>query len=151
MKANVEIKAVDFSEILPVWQKQLWPQRTSPIEPTSAITRHGKIDGALINSEHYFYMAFMNQKTAGVISMQKTNEREFRTRGLWVDETFRTHGIGSQLMSHLKSECHRLEANNLWTMARMTAVKFYEKNGFRSVSKIEGYEFGPHVLMECVL
>ena len=39
-----EIKEITFEEIVPIWSKYLWPERTSVIEKVSCIDQSGGID-----------------------------------------------------------------------------------------------------------
>lgn len=147
MVENIQIKEIDFETVLPIWKERLWPDRKFKIEKTSAIAQDGTIDIQVQNYSVYFFSAVLNDQIVGVISVQQTGQAEYRSRGLWVDENHRSKKIGRALMYFALHFCKEKKALCLWTLARHTAVSFYEKNQFLKLRKIEEYEYGPHFLM----
>lgn len=143
---QIKIQASDFFEISTIWKESLWPLRISPIEPISWINSEGKIDMTLKLGGPSFFTARFDGKIIGVISGYKTSEREYRSRGIWVDEKFRKMGIGRKLMEQIFIQAKLEKCNSVWTMPRMSAKEFYISLGFHEKKLVEGYEYGPHII-----
>ncbi len=50
----MEIRKINFSDILPIWENNLWPGRKSPIKPVSTIQFMGSYDMSLKKSKPTF-------------------------------------------------------------------------------------------------
>lgn len=149
---SFEIMRISFAEILPFWKDQLWPGRLTPIEPASAIAPDGKIGLDIFRLKPFFYAARVTHddqfKLVGVNSGFQTSATHLRSRGIWVDPAYRGRGIGFALLDAIEKEAAALACTTLWTMPRQAALLFYEKFGFVSKLRVEGYEFGPHQIAE---
>jgi GNAT superfamily N-acetyltransferase len=145
----VRAEKSEFSEILPVWREFLWPQRESRIEPVSAIGENGTIDLSWLESRPDFWKLNRENKIIGVVSsLSSTFHGSVRLRGLWVAPEFRGEGLGKLLVESVVDEALSQNIRRVWTMARNSALPFYLSYGFTNPRHIEGYEFGPHVLVE---
>jgi GNAT superfamily N-acetyltransferase len=141
------IQEVSFEDVLPVWQFQLWPGRKSPIESVSAIDEYGNINAEIMNATPHFLGCYQSAGTLiGVVSGYSTSKKSFRSRGLWVDQNHRHHGLGSTLINHLQKRALQLNHHYIWTMARHSSLSFYQKIGFVSTRELHQYEFGPHFI-----
>ena len=54
-------------------------------------------------------------------------------RGMAVDKTLQSHGVGALLLSAGIERARGLGAHNVWARARDTALAFYERNGMHVV------------------
>ncbi len=140
------VKESTFAEILPLWARQLWPDRISKIEPTSAIDSSGAISLSLLNEKSYFWKIEVGHKIIGVIGAQDTHLNEFRSRGLWVDSEYRKFGIGTLLLNTVVDKAQKMNKSTIWSMPRASSIGFYQKLGFQIKSEIQGYEYGPHFI-----
>lgn len=137
----------EFEMILPLWQSRLWPERQSEIKAVSSIDSRGEIDMNILNYAPVFFKAEMNGEIVGVISGFQTADSEFRSRGIWVDESHRNLRIASTLMRALENHAADLGLKTLWSMPRNTAIGFYLKYGFQVTGETHKYEYGPHYLV----
>ena len=95
-------------------------------------------------------------QTIGCLTLLSSNWGDgpaYQLRGMAVAEGFRSRGIGGELLK-LAEQTVRTETplRLLWCNARVPAVRFYERNGWRVVS--EGFDIagvGPHRKMIRVL
>lgn len=142
------VREISFEQILPSWSQYLWPNRSSAIEPVSAIGLNGEYDMTLMWSQPYFWGVFLSEATApaGVISGYQTSPRYFRSRGIWVQTEHRKNGIGSELLRVIEHKALTLNCDYVWTMPRVTSWPFYEKNHFEILHTIDKFEFGPHYI-----
>jgi GNAT superfamily N-acetyltransferase len=139
----MRIIEIVFDEILPFWKK-LWPHMNY-ITPISPISYKFKIDHKLKNNDVIFLAAIMDRKIVGVNSISQTNKFLWRTRGIWVDPSYRNQKVGSKLLKESEKIALNMKAIYMWSMPRKDAFDFYIKNGFEQRSKwFNEYEFGPH-------
>lgn len=143
-----QIKLISWSQIEEVWRTQLWPERVSKIEPVSWISPLGTIDMSMQLGEPSFLgvQELESESIVGVVSGHSTGKGYFRSRGLWVSEEHRRNGFASKLMSGLAEIAQNQGHHTLWTMPRLTSWPFYQKVDFVETGRINGYEFGPHIL-----
>ena len=75
-------------------------------------------------------------------------ESQLQLRGMAIHENFQRRGIGTSLLSYLFEENILSSSKLLWCNARIKALNFYKKVGF----KVHGQEFevpgvGTHIVM----
>jgi len=143
-----------FEEVYPIWNEKLWPERISKIESMSSLYWRQPRDIIKDNSifEKYiptFFAIKEDNQIVGVNSGFRTDERIYRSRGVWVKEEYRSKGYGQTLLMQAiiqgKSEgCHWI-----WSMPRKSALETYKKVGFKKRGKWidDGVEFGPNCLV----
>lgn len=147
-----EVLEISFQNIEPIWKNQLWPERTSKIEPTSWINHQGKIDLKLSLGSPTFFGVFKERSNlVGVVSGFKTSPEHYRSRGLWVHPDHRGHGLGILLMNRLTAQARIENSSVLWTMPRHSAWGFYKTFGFINSGLVTEFEYGPHFLAELEL
>lgn len=139
------IKRIPFEYIYPIWRDHLWPNRDSDIEPMSAMTWPFEGDPQPINMsifefEPVFWGVFMDEKLVGVNSGHRTTDVQYRSRGIWVDPEYRTHGIAQQLFMMTQHQAIIEGCDMLWSIPRKTALKAYTKFGFETVGDYFGTE-----------
>ena len=135
-------KKIEFSDILPVWQCHLWPDRKSVIETHSAMTwpysdNPNTIDMKIFEYQPTFWGAYRDNKLVGVNSGHKTTTTEYRSRGIWVDPDHRCQGISQTLFALTEHQAILEKCKMIWSMPRISALKSYVKSGF----EIQGEKF----------
>jgi len=100
------------------------------------------------NAETRHFGAYENAELIGVASVFKAvppngdQADSWRLRGMAVSEKARNSGSGKKLLAHCIDYANTQNGNIFWCYARITAIPFYEKYGF----KINGVAFDfPHV------
>jgi len=135
-----------FDATLPFW-KILWPGRISPINSMSSMMLSSGYDMEIYRKyiPSFFCIKF-NNTIVGVISGHRTQESEYRTRGLWIDESFRGRGLSKMLLNQIKIQATNEKCKILWTIPRKTSLYSYEKFGFKKIGKFfnKNVEFGPN-------
>lgn len=142
---GLEQRLIDFSEIQAIWSTKLWPDRTSPIETHSAMTWpfSGPVPAhsmRVFDYTPYFIGVYDGDKLVGVNSGHRTDDKTFRSRGLWVDPAYRKQGI-AQLLFDTTEHLALMEACTLiWSVPRKTALSAYERFGFKTQGDFFGTE-----------
>ena len=137
MKENWQITEITFSDILPVWQDNLWPNRSSAYETHSAMTwpytSDTVYDMTIFDYEAVYWGFWDRDLLCGVNSGHATSNTEYRSRGLWVDPSWRSQGLGTALLnktlSHAESEGYLM----CWSLPRTSALSVYVASGFAEV------------------
>jgi GNAT superfamily N-acetyltransferase len=138
------IKHIDFSTILEVWQKNLWPDRKN-ITPTSNMrfmdTTYIAISNMYIPT---FYGYFINDKLVGVNSGHSSSRIHYRSRGLWVDPNYRKQGIGIELLKYTFDLAKKENRIVCWSLPRKESINTYLKVGFEQCSNYFQTETSEH-------
>ena len=130
------ITTITFEEVLPIWEKHLWPNRASEITPTSAMSYLGGYDLQNMTSPTFFaYM--IDNEIAGVNSGHRTMNNGYRSRGLYVLEKFRGVGIGTHLLNATIEQAKIEHCNMCWSYSRKSSWKSYLYSGFELTSDWE--------------
>lgn len=142
---------ITFAEIVPIWSRYLWPNRVSKIESHSCMTWPGnsnvEYDPLIFLQPVYFWGIKKAGHIVAVNSGHLTNEKEFRSRGLWVHPLYRNTGLASTMLTDLIGCARRSKATMVWSIPRLSSLPVYEKVGFVS-TELEfktATEFGPNV------
>lgn len=130
----IEIKEIQFDECLDMWKK-LWASRVSPIEPTSAMIFNESDFSSRAYSSNIkkpvFLGAFVNGVLAGVNSFHEIDSTT-RSRGLYVDPTYRGNKIGELLLR----ETILRSPSSCWSFPKQEALSTYLRAGFKQASEI---------------
>ena len=87
------------------------------------------------DNEGLHFAAFKDNAIVGVVSLfQKGDDFQFRKFG--VDESVQGMGIGKQLLNHITDFAVTNDGKRLWCNARLSAIGFYLKSGFKQTSKL---------------
>jgi L-Ala-D/L-Glu epimerase len=70
-----------------------------------------------------------------------------KLRGMAVDSQFQGRGAGSALLAAAYSVLREGGARCIWCSARMTALGFYEKQGWVTLGEVYPTDHGPHIVM----
>ena len=143
----MEVTFTDFSSVFSVWRQYLWPKRLEPIASRSSLLFKKGHDLNYLSAEVFFVKLEREGKIIGVCSGQKTQELEFRSRGLWVAKEFRRQGLASRLFLFVEEEAKKRGAKHLWTLARHSAKEFYQAMQMKDCGKTQQFEYGPHFWM----
>ena len=149
-----------FEDILPYWTNELWVGRVSKIEHMSSLKwnsylwfMHGNVE---ITKDHSIFdkytPTFFNVKVGdeiiGVNSGFKTDDKIYRSRGLWVKPEHRGNGHSKTLLKQTIEQGRKEGCTYIWTMPRKTALPAYESVGFNKIGGWidEKVEFGPNCI-----
>ena len=77
--------------------------------------------------------AIIDNKIVGVNSGHKTTSNHYRSRGIWVDESYRRKGISQALFNATKDQAQKEGCTMLWSIPRKIALPAYTKFGFETV------------------
>lgn len=136
------IVEINFDIIYPIWRDLLWPNRTSPIESTSAMNFLGDYDIKNMNYKPTFFAYIYSNQIAGVNSGHLCFDNSYRSRGLYVSENFRKKGIGLALLQKTIEQAINENAKFVWSYPRQQSWMTYERAGFQLESCWENSEQG---------
>lgn len=128
------ITTITFDEVLPIWEKHLWPDRQSSIDTTSAMCYLGGYDLVNMQSSPTFFAYMIDNEIAGVNSGHRTMNNGYRSRGLYVLEKFRGMGIGTHLLKATIEQAKIEHCNMCWSYPRKSSWKSYLNAGFELAS-----------------
>ena len=142
----LEIRYLSFEEILPIWSEYLWPNRTSIIEPYSAIEYNSlpytyNLTYSACNST--FFGLYEDMHLVGVNSGHPTGE-SYRSRGLYVFNQYRGNNYGAILLSETVEFAKNNGYKFAWSIPRQTSIRSYNAAGFSIVSDWFGTETSDH-------
>ena len=92
------------------------------------------------DSHLYRYTVRVNDELAGVICLRYPWLRGPYIELVGLTESYRGHGIGTQLLHWAETEA-RHQSNNLWLVTssfNQRALQFYARHGFEHIGRIEG-------------
>ncbi len=141
MGVNFIYKSIDFASVLPLWKTQLWPLRTDPILPVSAIKLGGGIEPSLLEKQVHFLGAYDGDELVGAVSGFETGDGTFRLRGLIVLPGRRGKGLGRALLQNLMALHPAVKL--FWTAPRQDNLDFYQRVGFLKVGEWTFEHFVP--------
>jgi GNAT superfamily N-acetyltransferase len=142
---DLVVKHITWSDILPIWQNQLWPHRTSAIETHSAMNwfydrNHLEYDMDIFNYHASFFAAYDQENIVGVNSGHRTQDTVYRSRGLWVNPEYRKQGVAQMLFEHTEQQARHEGCSIIWSIPRKTALTAYQRFGFETVGDFFGTE-----------
>lgn len=129
------IKKITFEEIYPVWKNYLWPERTSAIEPQSAMLFLSGYDLKNFDYPSTFFGYFLEDILVGVNSGHLCIDRSYRSRGLFVMPEYRGKGIGKNLLIETIKQGIEEKAKFIWSLPRRTSWNTYAAAGFDLVTE----------------
>mgnify|MGYP002737869948 CR=1 FL=1 len=129
------IKEITFEQILPIWRDYLWPERTTDITATSAMSYMEGYDLVNMSYPPTFFAYYVNDVIAGVNSGHMCMNGRYRSRGLYVFDKFRGMGIGTKLLIATIDQARLEGANLCWSYPRDSSWSAYAKAGFELSSE----------------
>jgi GNAT superfamily N-acetyltransferase len=138
------IEKLPFARILPVWETDLWPNRTSRIEPNSAkvLGCTGKYDMASMSTPPTFVAYTQFGIIAGVNSGHKCSDNTYRSRGLFVYPAYRHRGVAQELLQAIIKQAKLENTIGIWSYPTIESWETYKAVGFTLVSEWERSETG---------
>ena len=141
----MEIRQIDSKDTYKIRQKILRPDGE---------INECKFDGD--DKEVTFHLgAFIDENLCSVASFYLDthpdikDEYQFRLRGMATLEDFQSQGLSRALLKTAFPLIKKNHINTLWCNARKSAIGFYEKVGFETISaEFDIPKVGPHVLMK---
>lgn len=134
------IKKIQFEDIFPVWKNNLWPNRESKIETNSAMVFLSGYDMYNMHTTPTFFGYYLFNRLVGVNSGHMCNGLRYRSRGLYVFESYRGLGLGRELLIATIEQAKSENAKMIWSYPRKPSWKTYENAGFRLVTDWEQSE-----------
>ncbi len=130
----MNVMVLTFEQIKEIWEKELWPNRESPIETHSAMTwpydgNPLEFDMDIFKYDPSFFGVFHNGRIIGVNSGHRTKDNIYRSRGIWVDPESRKKGISQLLFDGTEKQAIK---DAIWTCLLSTtkAAEEEEKRGW---------------------
>lgn len=142
LSLTLSITEITYDVILPIWEKYLWPQRTSKIEPTSAMCYLGGYDTKNMSDQVFYLGAYVDNVLVGVNSGHMCYDGSFRSRGLYVHSDYRKQGIGQTLLVETIKMGDECNADFIWSYPRKQSWETYFRAGFELASDWEKSETG---------
>ena len=141
----ISIKFISSKDCFELRKKVLWP--------------HKKLNQCSIDIDNHpdsFHLgAFCGDRLVSMGSFFKqenklfNNQLQYRLRAMATDNNYRNIGSGSKLIKKSFEILKKKKIEILWCDARLIAVDFYKKNGFKISSNIfEIPIIGPHYVMK---
>jgi predicted GNAT family N-acyltransferase len=141
----ISIKLISSKDCFELRKKVLWP--------------HKKLNQCSIDIDNHpdsFHLgAFCGDRLVSMGSFFKqenklfNNQLQYRLRAMATDNNYRNIGSGSKLIKKSFEILKKKKIEILWCDARLIAVDFYKKNGFKISSNIfEIPIIGPHYVMK---
>lgn len=128
------ISKTSFEQILPIWQKYLWPHRQSKIESHSAMLLDGTYDLKNFENRGSYFVYIIEDQIVGCNSGHLCCDGTYRSRGLYVHKDYRNKGIGKNLLL-ATIEQGRLESESfIWSQPRIESWSVYQSAGFELIS-----------------
>jgi GNAT superfamily N-acetyltransferase len=124
------IKKISWDLAEKVWKDRLWPDRSSPIQPTSAMSYLQGHDMGNKSYQPTFFGLFDNDNLVAINSGHRCSDGSYRSRGLWVDEYHRRKGYGKQLLLKTIEQAREENCDFCWSYPRKTSWSTYEAAGF---------------------
>ena len=142
-----------FEEIYDVWYDHLWPGRISKIESMSSLywesPRTITKDKTIFKKySPKFWVVKHGDEILAVNSGFKTEEKIYRSRGLFVHKDYRGQGLSAILLRQAILQGKKEQCHWIGSVPRKTALSAYQRVGFKKRGKWldKEVEFGPNCL-----
>lgn len=136
------ITVITFDEIFKVWATKLWPNRNSAIETHSAMLLSKSFDINNFNYPATYFAYVIDDMIVGCNSGHGCTDNSYRSRGLYVDESYRKQGIGSKLLQATINQAKLENYKMIWSYPRKTSWNTYQNVGFALLRDWEMSEVG---------
>jgi GNAT superfamily N-acetyltransferase len=129
---------LNWEEIHSIWRNHLWSNRSSPIEPVSAMCFLNGYDAANMVSTPTFFGYIINDNIVAVNSGHACpNQNNYRSRGLWVDPNYRRQGLAQLLLTATIEQGQQEGYTQIWSYPRQSSWPTYRAVGFKLASDWE--------------
>lgn len=144
--SEIVFRQLSWNEIKPIWDKKLWSYREDN-RPHSSMTMKGGSDYTI--HDRYKWRAYgavkiNNRRVETIVGCNaghKSGPRDYRTRGLFVEDSVRGLGIAGELFSLLETQAKMECCRWLWSYPRLSALPVYQKMGFEPYGATDKGEF----------
>lgn len=99
-------------------------------------------------SKHY--IALVGNKIVGTARVRQSKRREVKIERMIIDKRYRGKGIGEGLVYYIVMQTKKSKPKRIWMQAQIHAQTFYEKCGFRIISKPYDLWGIQHIDMELI-
>jgi GNAT superfamily N-acetyltransferase len=148
----MKIHKIEFTTIKEVWQNNLWQNRESAIEPCSSMTFMHDLHLDFSFLPQIFLGGYVGNTLVAVNSLHLAEKYLARSRGLWVDPTYRNNGYGKQILLETNRLARELNADAIWSFPRKNSISTYKNAGYIQTSSwLTHGEFGPNCYAICFL
>ena len=132
-EADMEIVRITHDVIKIYWSMpDMWNGEN--LKAVNPFTYDGKYDERINNASVYFYGYKNDNQIVAVNSIYACPDNSVRSRGLYVIESYRKHGLAVKLLEHAIAESKGYDF--VWSKPRVSAVEAYRKAGFQITSDI---------------
>lgn len=94
------------------------------------------------------YVALLDNRVVATGRALQTGPTEYKIQRMAIDASHRKQGIGSQLLEFMVADLQKQNPKRFWMQSQVHAQPFYEKHGFRAISKPYNLHGIMHVDME---
>lgn len=92
--------------------------------------------------------AYMKDKLIATIFLDIVDKDTIKIRNVAILDEYRGKGLGKYLMDHVEDIARERGYTKSVLMGRVSAEKFYNKLGYKTISEAYDYKTVPHVDME---
>lgn len=138
--------------VKPITPKQTYAIRHRVLRQNRPIEDCMFLDDDLETTIHLGLSA--NNQLVGVSTFLKennkifTNINQYRLRGMAVLQKYQGYGFGNSILKYGEQLLKQKNVTLIWCNARETAIKFYQKNNYRTVDNpFEIENIGIHYIM----
>ena len=93
------------------------------------------------------YIAIVNGKIASTARFRQPSKGEVKIGRMATKKEYRGKGISSGLLKYMLNDIKKIKPKKIWLQAQVQAQKFYEKHGFKAISKLYDWEGIQHIDM----
>ena len=94
------------------------------------------------------YIAIDNGMIVATARVREMEKNEFKIERMATKKEYRGQGIGTGLINYIIGELQTRKAKRIWMQAQCQAQDFYEKCGFKPISKPFNHHGLDHIEME---
>lgn len=98
----------------------------------------------------YHFGGFMDNRLIAVVSLFK-HEHDWQLRKFAVADTMQNQGIGTLLLNYITVFVENEGGKHLWCNARLSAVGFYNKQGYSAIGEVFHKNGFDYIIMQKVL
>jgi GNAT superfamily N-acetyltransferase len=135
----MKIEEISFETIQEIWyEEDMWGQLAyaEPVNTLLYLKGYNNKIRDLSYSTPVYYAYLVDGNIAGVNSFHKVNEKQCRSRGLYVYPKYRKMNIGIELLKYAIDQNKNKGYDFIWSMPRSTAIETYKKAGFKMTTEI---------------
>ena len=84
-------------------------------------------------SKHF--IAIINNEIVATARVRETKSKEYKIERMAAKKEYRKKGIGKGLVNYIIGDINKINSKRIWMQSQVRAQKFYEKCGFKIISK----------------